>query len=258
MSRLRYVWAVSNEVFSSGVRWPKLKEREIWHVEGQPIWNILQIIFICCLPSGRFPWEKVKGGDGPGDGRTDVEEDDWYDYVSALCAHSPRGRQGWSSANILTSQMRRQRKWWSKSSGTCSEPIIRTSSSLLPALLDLGSTLLLSLFSACPTSLRTFLRVRTDFLSDLSDLRLFDFFQDERYACPGRKPYPATNYTWKWNRFSIERWSPKSRSWKSSGLLSFCYKYYRILQVMNKNGIISQQLVCCILYCRILCTYYAT
>jgi len=43
-----------------------------------------------------------------------------------------------------------------------------------------------------PTSLRTFVRVRTDFLSDLSDFRLFDFFQDERYACPRRKTYRAT------------------------------------------------------------------
>ena len=227
MSRLRYVWAVSNEVFSSGVRWPKLKEREIWHVEGQPIWNILQIIFICCLPSGRFPWEKVKGGDGPGDGRTDVEEDDWYDYVSALCAHSPRGRQAeaqqtfWhlrcggrenGGARVLEHAANQSS---AHHQVFCQHCLIWVAhfyyhcSVHAPHLFGpfWGFGLIsFQIFqtSGCSTSFR------------MSATRALAANHIQQLITPGNGIVSG-----------IERWSPKSRSWKSSGLLSFLL---RILQ----------------------------
>ena len=184
--------------------------------------------------------------------------------------------------------MRRQRKWWSKSSGTCSEPIIRTLSSLLPALLDLRVAHFYYHCLCILTSLRTFVVWGFGLCDDVRRLKSqFPFcslsfchtpFQTSGCSTSFRmsatralaasiarcshmcaKPFwPAANQI---EQIHLEmelfqHWKVvfQKRSWRSSGLLSFHYNYYTI-HVINTHCIISQQCIEIDIYLHMLHTY---
>ncbi len=170
--------------------------------------------------------------------------------------------------------MRRQRKWWSKSSGTCSEPIIRTLSSLLPALLDLQVAHFYYHCLCIRTSLRTFvwgfglcddvqrLKSQFPFCSICSLSFCHTPFQTSGCSTSFRmsatralaasiprcsqmcaKPsWPAANQIEQIHLESFHHWKVvfQKRCWRSSGLLSFHYNHYT-WRVVNTHCIISQQ-----------------